>query len=51
MVAPGGSDTGSLVCESTSVADIFLCLAGGGTSWASTLALLTDFSTTARQIS
>ena len=38
MVAPAGSPT-------------FLCLAGGGTSWFSTLALLTDFSTTALQIS
>jgi len=38
MVAPAGTAT-------------FLCLAGGTTSWASTLALLTDFSTTARQIS
>ena len=38
MVAPLGTAT-------------FLCLAGGATSWFSTLALLTDFSTTARQIS
>ena len=38
IVAPAGTAT-------------FLCLAGGATSWFSTLALLTDFSTTARQIS
>ena len=45
-MVPGLRLTGSC-CE----ADSLRCLLGGGTSCASTLALLADFSTTALQIS
>ena len=53
-VAPGGRGTGreELGGRVTEVLDTsFFCLAGGGTSCASTRALLADFSTTALQIS
>ena len=54
-VAPGGNGTGMEEVLITGTAPLlvasFFCLAGGTTSWASTLALLADFSTTALQIS
>ena len=53
-VAPGGNGTGMeevLITGTVPLVATFFCLAGGTTSWASTRALLADFSTTALQIS